>query len=145
MMVGASGLDHVSRGFRHKRAETLRGSILDELVIEILGVTNVPLGAYSIAERLRERRRSGNMMAIYRSLDRLCKRDVIERVESLSAYRLRTAAGAVLMACARCGTTTPLPVEAEFSAIDKAVRDAGFLLNKLALEAVGICASCRTD
>lgn len=130
---------------RRTRAEILPGVVLDGLIVELLGLTEVPLGAYPIADLLRERGRSGHIMAIYRSLDRLCKRGVIERVESLSAYRLHTTSEAVLLACTRCGTTTTLPVPSEFDAIVAAVRGTGFALGKLALEAVGVCGFCQSS
>ena len=73
------------------------------------------------------------------------KRGEIERVESLSAYRLRTTSQAVLMACSHCGATTPLPILPEFQSIERAVKNSGFALDKLALEAVGVCEQCRRD
>jgi Fur family transcriptional regulator, zinc uptake regulator len=142
-MTGSSGLDIPQDRGRRKRAPILPGSVLDGLILEALGGTDVPLGAYDIAGRLRDRCRPSNVMAIYRSLNRLAKRELVERVESLSAYRLRTASQAVLMACSQCGTTTTLAISSEFRSIEKAVRDAGFLLDKLALEAVGLCEQCR--
>ena len=119
-MAGSSGVDPGHGRARRKRAPILPGVVLDELILETLGDTDVPLGAYAIAGRLRERCRPGNLMAIYRSLERLAKRHQVERVESLSAYRLRTASKAVLMACSHCGTTTPLPVPPEFQSIEQA-------------------------
>ena len=144
-MAGSSGPDTVRDQARRKRAPILPGSVLDELILEALGGSDVPLGAYAIAGCLRDRWRPGNVMAIYRSLDRLAKRGLVERVESLSAYRPRTVAQAVLLACSQCGTTTPLPVIAEFQRIEQAVRVTGFALDKLALEAVGVCEQCRRD
>lgn len=144
-MVGSSGLDTGQDRVHRKRAPILPGPVLDELILETLGGTDVPLGAYAIAGRLRERCRPGNVMAIYRSLERLAKRGRVERVESLSAYRLRTAAQAVLMACSHCGITTPLQIPPEFQSIEQKVRDAGFALDRLALEAVGTCEQCRRD
>lgn len=144
-MAGSSGLNTGQEGARRKRAPILPGSVLDALILETLGGTDVPLGAYAIAGHLREQCRPGNIMAIYRSLERLARRGQVERVESLSAYRLRTAAQAVLMACSQCGTTRPLSVLSEFNSIAQAVRDAGFALDKLALEAVGVCEQCRRD
>ena len=144
-MAGSSGLDDGRERVRRKRAPILPGTVLDELILETLGDTDVPLGAYAIASRLREQCRPGNVMAIYRSLERLAKRRQIERVESLSAYRLRTASQAVLMACSNCGSTNPLPILPEFRSIEQAVRESGFALDKLALEAVGVCEQCRRE
>ena len=145
MMAGSSGLDTARDQGRRKRAPILPGSVLDGLILEALGSTDVPLGAYAIAGRLHDRCRRGNVMAIYRSLDRLARRELVERVESLSAYRLRTAPQAVLMTCSLCGATTPLPILPEFQSIEQAVRDTGFVLDKLVLEAVGVCEQCRRD
>jgi Fur family zinc uptake transcriptional regulator len=144
-MAGSSGLRAPRGQARRKRAPILPGSVLDELILEALGGCDVPLGAYAIAGCLRDRCRPSNVMAIYRSLDRLAKRGLVERVESLSAYRLRTTAQAVLLACSQCGTTTPLPVIGEFQRIEQAVKSTGFAIDKLALEAVGVCEQCRRD
>jgi Fur family zinc uptake transcriptional regulator len=121
----------------------MRGDVLDALILETLGDTDVPLSAYAIVDRLHDVRRTTNAMGIYRSLDRLKQRDLIERVESLSAYRLRTAQHAVLMACTQCGSTTTLSARAEYASIEQAVQATGFALKKLALEAVGLCSACR--
>ena len=72
-MAGTSGSDNGRERVRRTRAPILPGSTLDELILETLSNTDVPLGAYAIAGRLRERCRPGNVMAIYRSLDRLAK------------------------------------------------------------------------
>ena len=145
MMDRSSGFDGTQDSHRRKRAAILPGAVLDEWIVETLSGTDVPLSAYTIADHLRDKGRTGNVMAVYRSLDRLARRAVVERVESLSAYRLRTATQAVLMACSHCGTTTPLPILYEFRSIEQAVRSAGFALDRLALEAVGICEQCRRD
>lgn len=128
---------------QHDRAPILPGSLLDELIVIVLGDADVPLGAYAIVDRLRERCRLGNVAAVYRSLDRLSNRMLIERVESLSAYRLNTASQAVLMVCSGCRATKPLLIHPEFQSIEGAVRINGFKLDKLVVEAIGVCESCR--
>lgn len=108
-----------------------------------LGGDETPLSAYAIAERLRADGHRVNIMSIYRSLDRLCERDVVERVESLSSYRLRSAVAAMLMVCSRCGVATPLPIAEEHARLWASVANTGFAIRKLAIEAVGLCGSCR--
>jgi Fur family transcriptional regulator, zinc uptake regulator len=144
-MSGPSGVRTPLHRAHRKKARALPGKVLDGLILEILSGTNVPLSAYAIADRVRDRGGPGYVMTIYRALGRLADREAVERVESLSAYRKRSAWSSVLLVCSRCGVTTSLPVATAFNVIVEAVGATGFRLEKLALEAVGTCARCHSD
>ena len=128
-----------------KRATIVPGAVLDGLVRDALAETAVPLSAYDIAHCLRRQDGPSNMMSIYRSLNRLCERQVVERVETVSAYRLRDVPGAILMTCTQCRATTPVAANQEESRLRSTIADTGFLLSKLVLEATGICGRCRNE
>ena len=129
-------------GLARARAPVCPGPVLDELVVAALADQLAPLSAYTLVERVRERGQHCHVMAVYRSLDRLCARDLVERVESLSSYRLRTAAGAVLMVCAQCGAATALPIADQHAQLWASVTATGFTIRKLVIEAVGLCRDC---
>ena len=144
MTRAAGGAGGAARPAR-RRAPVCPGPELDRLVIAALGDEPAPLSAYALVERVRERGQHCYVMAVYRSLDRLCTRDLVERVESLSSYRLRTASDAVLMVCAQCGAATALPIAEQHAQLWASVTATGFAIRKLAVEAVGLCGNCRED
>lgn len=127
-----------------KRAPARPGPVLDRELLEILSASEVPLGAYEIAARLGEDGRHVVIMSVYRSLDRLCARQQVEKVEMTSAFRIKDAARAVLMICVECGRTRSLLLPDHHRAIELALAEAGFAINRLALEAAGTCRQCRT-
>ncbi len=89
-----------------KRAPVFPGPMLDQTLIDLLTQADVPLSAYDLASRLRERGRQMAVMSIYRALDRLCATNAIEKVETLSAYRVKDIPNAILTICPEtCGMT----------------------------------------
>lgn len=126
-----------------KRAPVFPGAAMDKKIVEVLGRSEVPLSAYEVADHLRERGHHIAMMSIYRSLDRLCGRQRAEKVETLSAFRLKDASKAVLMICISCGRTSALPAPAQLDTIERAVKRTGFEGARLAVEIIGYCAECR--
>lgn len=117
--------------------------MLDRSLLELLGESDVPLSAYDLLARLRERGRYMMAASIYRALDRLCARKLIEKVEMLSAFRVKDVPRSILMICERCRRTRPLPVPAVHESLAKSVTRVGFLARAFALEASGLCAECR--
>jgi Fe2+ or Zn2+ uptake regulation protein len=120
-----------------KRARTFPGAVLDDLAFKAIGASEAPLSAYAIAERVAGLGRGpSKVAAVYRSLDRLCAQGVVERVETLSAYRLRDQANSLLLVHADHQTTTSLPIGPLYDSLKMRVLDAGFKLERLVLEAI---------
>ena len=71
------------------RAPSIPGKVLDELVLDALAAADTPLGACDIAERLRHGGRHVAMISLYRSLERLCAEEQIEKVATITAFRIR--------------------------------------------------------
>ncbi len=126
-----------------KRRPMCPGKTLDEAVTTILASSSTPLSAYDLLDVLRERCGVRNPMPVYRSLSRLCARSVVQRVESVSGYRALENEDAVLLICTKCGTTTSLPAPEHCLRMRSAADMAKFRVERLILEAVGICESCR--
>jgi Fe2+ or Zn2+ uptake regulation protein len=143
IVAGSSASGRTSVHPHRRQVPPFPGSQLDELITKILGASEVPLSAYTIGHMVRTHGHHGHATTIYRSLNRLVDKAIVERVESRLAYRLKTAAASVLLACSQCGATTSLRVPDNYAAITRAIIDAGFKLDKLALEAMGVCAMCN--
>lgn len=116
---------------------------IDEDVIKALKASDVPLSAYDLVERLQRNGRRLFGVSIYRSLSRLCAREAIERIEMTARYRIRDTPGALLMTCDQCGRTYPVAASRQFEELGSTIAEHGFVPSKVALEATGICRTCR--
>jgi Fe2+ or Zn2+ uptake regulation protein len=120
-----------------KRASIFPGAEVDRRVLDVLGDTSAPLGVYQIAEAVAGRGKgAAKAGAVYRSLDRLCELGKVERVETLSAYRLRDQERALLLIRRDTQQTTALPLGPLYDRLRALVADAGFQLDRLVLEAI---------
>jgi len=124
------------------RAPIIPGKVLDKVVLDALAIADTPLGAYDIAESLRHGGWHVAMASLYRSLDRLCAEERIEKVVTIAAFRIKDVRHALLMICVKCGVTTPLAVPSCYQTLENAVGGTGFSIAKLALEAAGLCKTC---
>lgn len=134
--------DAPSSWTRRKRAPVVPGAELDALLIAILGESRFPLSAYELADHLHEQGRHIAMPSIYRSLERLSLRCAIEKVQTLSAFRLRDQPGAILLICERCGRTEAMPVPDAHDAITGRIAEAGFAITTVSFEVSGTCLDC---
>lgn len=83
-------------------------------------------------------------MSVYRSLERLCAQSVVQRVETASGYRLCDLPDPMLLNCTRCGTILALPAADPCAVLHTQAQGAGFRVERLVMEAVGICGGCAT-
>jgi Fur family zinc uptake transcriptional regulator len=125
-----------------KRAPSFPADLLDSSLLELLSQAERPLSAYNLVSLLREQGRQMAVMSIYRSLDRLCARGLIDRVEMLSAFRIRDVPKAALLICIDCGTTQPLAVSDLRDSLMRRVAYTGFSPGTVALEVAGLCPAC---
>lgn len=125
-----------------KRAPVCPGWLVDQSVSGILQRSQVPLSAYDLVARVREDGLRITVTAVYRSLDRLCLRQQVEKVEMVSAYRIKDRPKALLMICMGCGRTTSLSVASHYDAMIQLMMEAGFSPDRVAIEASGICRDC---
>lgn len=129
---------------RRGRSPGVPGAVLEQTLLDALGRTATPLSAYALVSNLRDLGCYVPVVSVYRALDRLIERDLIQKVETLSAYRVRDKAAGVLLVCTHCGRTTSLSMPSEYGNIVHGLPTEDFDLQRLAIEAAGQCALCRS-
>jgi len=114
-----------------------------------------PIGAYAVLEALQAGRRAGagqdgGVVApptVYRALDFLLGQRLIHRIESRNAYIGCVHPGArhaaQFLICSDCGSAAELDSPTLRAAIDRAASDAGFAVERIAVEVAGHCPDCR--
>lgn len=125
-----------------KRAQPFPAPALDRSLLELLGRSDVPLSAYALLEQLRGQGRHTVAMSVYRALDRLCGRQLVEKVGMLAAFRIKDVPGGVLAVCTACGRTRAAAMPDLHLAIRRGIESTGFTPHVLALEVAGFCADC---
>jgi Fur family transcriptional regulator, zinc uptake regulator len=119
-------MDSHKRRHKRSRATVVPGDVLERALAQILERSEVPLGAYTLASDLRDIGHRVPVMSVYRALDRLIDREIVQKVETLSCYRIRDKADAVLLICTRCGSTQSLSMPAEYDRIVHGLPERGF-------------------
>jgi len=128
---------------RRIRAPSVPASDLDSMIVDLLSGTDTPLSAYDLVERIRERGRRVVPMSVYRALDRLCARDAVQKVEMLSAYRVRDVSNPILLICMGCGSIAPVDADDLHHALAERLAISGFRARIVAVEVAGLCGPCR--
>jgi Fur family zinc uptake transcriptional regulator len=139
--ISASSRTRDGRPLR-KRAQPFPAAELDRSLLDLLALSDVPLSAYALLERLRAQGRHTVAMSVYRALDRLCGDKLVEKVGMLAAFRLKDLPGAVLSICTACGRTRAVALPDIHDALRRGIERTGFTTHVIALEAAGICADC---
>lgn len=138
-----------------------RGARLTPLrrqVLELVWQSHRPIGAYAVLEALQEGRRAaapvgpaGKVSAVapptvYRALEFLLGQRLIHRIESLNAYIGCVHPGArhaaQFLICNGCGSAAELESQTLLTAINSAAADAGFAIERVAVEVAGRCPDC---
>ncbi|WP_298670685.1 Fur family transcriptional regulator [uncultured Sphingomonas sp.] len=125
-----------------KRATILPGATLDAIVLDALVTSQKPLSVYQLVALVADRGYQLPAMSIYRSIDRLELSGAVERVQMLSAYRVRDKPQCVLAICTECGDTISIAVPDQHEALRRAIAGQQFAVSELSLEASGKCSSC---
>ena len=119
-------------------------------VLDILGESVAPLGAYAILEELS--RREGKQAApptVYRTLDFFLEHGFVHRIESLNAFapceHLDHAHHGMLLICEACGRSEEIEDADVMGAIAGSAATAGFTLRRVMAEAQGLCRRCAEN
>ena len=136
-----------------------RGARLTPLrrqVLELVWQSHQPIGAYAVLDALQANRRDdapdGRTRAVapptvYRALEFLLSQRLIHRIESLNAYIGCVHPGArhaaQFLICNGCGSAAELESATLLTAIDSAAADAGFAIERVAVEVSGQCPDCQ--
>jgi len=129
------------------RDRGLRLTPVRRRVLEILLEEHRALGAYAVLDRLVEEGFARQPPVAYRALDFLVENGLAHRIRRLNAYAACIEPGhehpVTFLICESCDTVAETaPVELQ-DAIDHTARDAGFVVSRVSLEAVGTCNACR--
>lgn len=129
------------------RREGVRLTPIRKRVLELVWASHQPVGAYALLEQLAVDGHRPAPPTIYRALEFLLEQGLVHRIDSLNAFVGCTHPGerhrSLFLICRACGRAQELaaaPIERVIT--DEAQRH-GFALEKLTLEAVGLCHSCR--
>lgn len=131
-------------------AEELAGDRLTpgrRRVLEILAEEHRPWRAYEILERLVARGFANQPPLVYRALDFLVEQGFAHRIDRLNAFMACTRPAephvpAVLI-CRNCQSVAEIRGAAILAAVEGAAAEAGFAVERMTVEASGLCPACR--
>lgn len=115
---------------------------LDRCVMEALGTSNHPLGAYEIVARSRK---SGMKLApnqVYRILDRLVARGDVQRIELLASYLPARGKRSGFMVCRSCKAVETFDVGELTDTLAPLCEAHGFAPSTSVVELSGLCTEC---
>jgi Fur family zinc uptake transcriptional regulator len=136
------------------RAETVcaeRGARMTPLrrrVLELVWDSHAPIGAYAIMDLLRAADdRAAAPPTVYRALEFLLDQGLVHKIESLNAFvgcdRPEERHISQFLICTSCKAAVELNDPAITQAVEASAQQSGFSLNRLTIEAQGLCAACR--
>jgi len=135
------------------RAEALmaeRGARLTPVrkrVLEILLEAHKALGAYDVLQRLAAEGYGNQPPVAYRALDFLVEQGLSARHHRLNAFTACMHAGEThapaFLICDRCATVAEAPVSPIRAALEAAAAEMGFAVDRVSLEATGLCPACK--
>lgn len=118
-------------------------------VLALLLETGEPVKAYDLIARFGEDGQAAKPPTVYRALEFLERKGLAHRIASISAYvacaevdDADTPHAAAFLICDCCGATREVAGPAD-DAMDRAARDAGYVIARTTIEAHGRCAACR--
>ena len=118
-------------------------------VLELVWDSHKPVGAYTLLEQLAGDGHRPAPPTVYRALEFLLEQGLVHRIDSLNAFVGCTHPGerhrSLFLICRQCQRAQELAAEPIEQVIAGEARAHGFALEKLTLEAVGLCHTCRKD
>ena len=134
------------------RADTLCGHAglrltpVRRRALEILLESHCALGAYEVLERLAKDGFGHQPPVAYRALDFLVEHGLAHRVRRLNAFAACMHPGEphspVFLICRDCAAVAEAPVTEARAGVEAAAKELGFIVERVNLEAVGLCPAC---
>lgn len=128
------------------RIEGLRLTPVRRRALEILLEEHRALGAYDVLERLRADGFGSQPPVAYRALEFLVEHGLAHRIRRLNAFMACMHPGEAhapaFFICTSCDSVAELPEEELRSAVETAASKIGFAVERVNVEAIGICPSC---
>ncbi len=116
-------------------------------VLEILLEAHRAIGAYEVLERLVRDGFGNQPPVVYRALDFLVEQGFAHRISRLNAFSACTHPGTshtpAFFICATCHAVAEGPGQAVRSIMSDAAAAIGFAVDRVAVEAVGLCPVCK--
>jgi Fur family transcriptional regulator, zinc uptake regulator len=124
----------------------LRLTPLRRRVLEILLESHRAMGAYDVLARLGEEGLGSQPPVAYRALDFLVELGLAHKIQRLSAFvacaRPADRHSPAFLICRQCRAVAEAEPEGIRGAISGAARAAGFSVERVAVEAEGLCPAC---
>lgn len=118
-------------------------------VIEILLQEHRALGAYDVLDRLRAEDLGSQPPVAYRALEFLVRNGFAHKVERLNAFvacaHPGTAHAPTFLICRACDAVAEADSVATASSIETAAGQAGFAVERVAVEVEGLCPTCQPE
>ncbi|MCC5989732.1 MAG: transcriptional repressor [Pararhodobacter sp.] len=128
-------------------AQGLRLTPVRRRVLEILLERHGAMGAYEVLERLSEEGFGHQPPVAYRALDFLVEQGLAHRIRRINAFIACAHPGedhhAAFLICRECKAVAEMPAEELRGALEAGARGAGFSIERVSLEASGLCPRCR--
>ncbi len=136
----------LARAERISRKAGLRMTPVRRRALEILLEAHRALGAYDVLERLAEDGYGRQPPVAYRALDFLVENGFAHRIRRLNAYAACMHPGEAhapaFLICRACDAVAEARVGDVREALDEAAAGFGFAVERVNLEAVGLCPAC---
>ena len=153
-MIGFETHDHhsciragVEAAEAHCAAHGLQFTPQRRRVLEILLERHTALGAYDILEVLREEGLGTQPPVAYRALEFLVSNGFAHKIERLNAFiacaHMGTDHTPVFLICSNCNKVAETHTDALRTGLPELAREAGFKLDRVVIEALGLCPACQ--
>jgi len=127
----------------------LRLTPVRRATLEILLSRHKAFGAYEILDELKQAGFGSQPPVAYRALDFLVEQGLAHRVRRLNAFMACTHPGTdhapAFFICTECAAVAELPEESLRAAVGDAATSIGFEVQRLSVEAEGLCPNCKAD
>lgn len=127
-------------------AQNLQFTPVRRRALEILLAEHRALGAYEILDLLAKDGLGSQPPVVYRALDFLVKNGLAHRIERLNAYTACVHPGRdhvpAFLICRQCKAVAETETQLERGRLGDAARTAGFTIERVMVEAEGLCPGC---
>jgi len=135
----------------HCAANRLQFTPARRRVLEILLKEHKAMGAYDILPHLAEDGMSAQPPVAYRALDFLVSNGLAHKIERLNAYVACAHPDAhrggshspAFLICRECSAVEEAQADVDATLVDTAARAAGFSIERMVIEAEGLCPQCH--
>lgn len=141
--------DLLAHAEQHCAERGLRLTPVRRRTLEILAEAHKALGAYEVLGRLAEEGFGGQPPVAYRALDFLVEHGLVHRIRRLNAFAACMHPGEdhapAFFICRSCEAVAEAPIAVVRAALDETAAALAFRIERLNLEAVGLCPKCAAS